>query len=171
MRRDPVFHRNRTRIRQKLRQHVVGIDSVKLVVGREIGPQRNQLALCWDRAGRATYGSPSCLQGGFLTLIMRNPCFNLLATELAMYQLSNRDAEHLAEAQNLAATQLAHLLHPRSGISETEALPFLAREILRLHREGEQNVQRLASRAVSLLREHIHKRESALRMAKPSEPD
>ena len=88
-----------------------------------------------------------------------------------MYEFANRDAERLAEAQNLAATQLSHLLHARSGVSEAEALPFLAREILRLNREGEQDVQRLASRAVSLLREHIQKRESASRMARPSDPD
>ena len=86
-----------------------------------------------------------------------------------MYRLSSSNTELLREAQNLASTQLAHLLNHSSDISTEEALPFLAREILRLNRAGEKNVQRLASRAVSLLREHILKRESALRIT--SRPD
>ena len=84
-----------------------------------------------------------------------------------MYRFSRRNTEKVAQAQNLAATQFAHLQHHRSEISEEEALPFLAREILRLNREGEQDVQRLANRAISVFREHIQKRESALRMADP----
>jgi hypothetical protein len=83
-----------------------------------------------------------------------------------MYRLQNRKAEGLAEAQNLAAAQLAQMRRGRAEISEQEALPFLAREILRLHREGERDTEELASRAVSLLREHIQKRESALRLAR-----
>ena len=98
-------------------------------------------------------------------------CVSKEPPEFPMYRFAKRNSEHIAEAQNLAATQLAHLMHRRSGISEDEALPFLAREILRLNREGEQNVQRLASRAVGLLREYIQKRESALRIARPSDPD
>jgi hypothetical protein len=86
-----------------------------------------------------------------------------------MYRFSRRDSEPLKQAQNLAATQLAHLLHQRSNISTDEALPFLAREILRLHREGERDTQRLANRAISLLREHIQKRDSAQRVT--SRPD
>jgi acetate kinase len=85
-----------------------------------------------------------------------------------MYRFAKR-TEHLAEAQNLAAMQITYLLNHRAGVSEVTRFR-LAREILRLNRDGEQNVQRLASRAVSLLREHIQKRESALRIAKPSEP-
>jgi hypothetical protein len=88
-----------------------------------------------------------------------------------MYRFARRNTEHMAEAQNLAATQIAHLRHHRSEISEQEALSFVAREILRLYREGEQDPQRLANRAVSQLREHIQKRESALRLARPSDPD
>ena len=88
-----------------------------------------------------------------------------------MYRFAKRNTEHLAEAKNLAALQLAHLQHHRTEISEEEALPFLCREILRLNREGEEDVQRLANRAISLLREHIQKRESALRIARLSDPD
>ena len=86
-----------------------------------------------------------------------------------MYRFSKRNTEPLKQAQNLAATQLAHLLHHRSNISADEALPFLAREILRLHREGERDAQRLANRAVSSLREHIQKQDSAQRLT--SRPD
>ena len=81
-----------------------------------------------------------------------------------MYRFKRRKTEHLAEAQGLAAVQLAHLRHHRMEISEDEALPFLCREILRLNREGENDAQRLANRAISLLREHIQKRDSAQRL-------
>jgi hypothetical protein len=86
-----------------------------------------------------------------------------------MYRFSKQKTEHLAAAQNLAATQLAFLRHHRADIPEEEALPFLCREILRLHREGESSSQRLANRAFSSLREHIQKRESARRLT--SRPD
>ncbi len=82
-----------------------------------------------------------------------------------------RDNEKIAEAQDLAEMQLAQLRHHRLTISEDEAQPFLAREILRVNREGEQDAQRLADRAISLLREHVQRRESALRIARPSDPD
>jgi hypothetical protein len=59
-----------------------------------------------------------------------------------MYRIAKRDNEHIAEAQNLAAAQFARLQHQRAEISEAEALPFLSREILRLHREGEKDAQR-----------------------------
>ncbi len=77
----------------------------------------------------------------------------------------------IAEAQDLAEMQLAHLRHNRLTISGDEAQPFLAREILRLHREGEQDAQRLADRAISLLREHVQRQESALRIVRPSDRD
>jgi hypothetical protein len=83
---------------------------------------------------------------------------NAIASQRSlMYRFAKRKAEHIAEAQSLAAAQLAHLRHHRADISEEEALPFLCREILRLHREGEKDAHRLASRAISLLREHIQK--------------
>ena len=94
-----------------------------------------------------------------------------------MYRFAKRDVDHLAEAQELAAVQLANLIRHRSQILEKEAIAFeeatsfLAREILRLHREGERDAQRLANRAVSLLREHHQKRESALRIAGLSDQD
>jgi hypothetical protein len=88
-----------------------------------------------------------------------------------MYRFAGRQTEQITEAQHLAAAQIANLRHQRSEISEQEALSFVTREILRLHREGERDARRLASRAVSLLREHIQKRESALRLAHPSDPD
>jgi hypothetical protein len=81
-----------------------------------------------------------------------------------MYRFSRRSSEPIKQAQDLAATQLAHLLHHRSDISTDEALPFLAREILRLHREGEKDTQRLANRAIGSLREYIQKRDSARRL-------
>jgi hypothetical protein len=86
-----------------------------------------------------------------------------------VYEFFRTKAETLRHAQALAEMQLVHLLHQRSDTSLSDAVPFLAREILRLNREGETDVQHLASRAVSLLREHIQKRESALRLT--SEPD
>jgi hypothetical protein len=86
-----------------------------------------------------------------------------------MFRFSRHNAELLAEAQNLAAEQLARLLHQRGNISTEEALPFLAREILRLNRDGERNPQRLANSAVSLLRQHIQKRDSAFRVT--TKPD
>jgi hypothetical protein len=82
-----------------------------------------------------------------------------------MFRFSRHNAELLAEAQNLAAEQLARLLHQRSNISTEEALPFLAREILRLNSDGERDTQRLANSAVSLLRQHIQKRDSAFRLS------
>lgn len=86
-----------------------------------------------------------------------------------MYRFFRKDSERLKHAQDLAEIQLAQLLHHRSDISISDALPFLAREILRLNREGEQDVQRLANRAISAFREHIQKRESALRLSSASE--
>jgi uncharacterized protein YoaH (UPF0181 family) len=87
----------------------------------------------------------------------------------AMYRFFRRDREHLKHAQDLAEMQLAQLMHHRSDISTGDATAFLAREILRLNREGEKDVQRLANRAISSYREHIQKRESALRLTR--EPD
>lgn len=78
-------------------------------------------------------------------------------------------AETLRHAQALAEMQLVHLLHQRSDTSVSDAVPFLAKEILRLNREGERDVQQLANRAISLLREHIQKRESAQRLTSGSD--
>jgi len=86
-----------------------------------------------------------------------------------MYRFFRRDREQLKHAQDLAEMQLAQLIHHRSDISPDEASAFLAREVLRLNREGENDVQRLANRAISAFREHIQKRESALRLT--SQPD
>jgi hypothetical protein len=88
---------------------------------------------------------------------------------MPMYEFFRKEAETLKHAQALAEMQLAHLLHQRSETCLPDAVPFLAREILRLNQEGETNVQRLANRAIGLLREHILKRESALRLT--SNPD
>jgi hypothetical protein len=82
-----------------------------------------------------------------------------------MFRFHGRKTEFLAEAHNLATVQLAHLQHHNFKISEEFALSFLAREILRLHVEGERDAQRLATRAIGLLRQHIQKHESASRLA------
>lgn len=87
-----------------------------------------------------------------------------------MFPFQRQKTELIAEAHNLAAAQFARLQHHRSEFMDDAALSFLAREILRLHREGENDPERLAERAVSLLREHIQKRESASRIARRSEP-
>jgi hypothetical protein len=84
----------------------------------------------------------------------------------SMFRFTRRNSEKIAEAQNLASLQLANLRHQRKDISEEEAMSFLAREVLRLYREGERDPQRLANQAVSLYRQHIQKRESAVRLAK-----
>lgn len=86
-----------------------------------------------------------------------------------MYRFSKSNSEPLKQAHDLAATQLAHLLRKRPDIVADEALPFLAREILKLHRQGERDTQKLANRAISALREHIQKQDSALRLT--TKPD
>jgi hypothetical protein len=87
-----------------------------------------------------------------------------------MYRIGGRSTRALKRAHDFAAIQVAKLCESHA-VPRDEALPFVAREILRLNREGEHNAQRLANRAVSGLREHIQKRESALRVARPSDPD
>ena len=83
-----------------------------------------------------------------------------------MYRFAGNSADLVGEAQNLAAIRLSHLLRQRSDVvTEEFALPFIAREILRLYREGENDPERLANRAIGCLREHVQKRESALRLA------
>jgi len=56
-------------------------------------------------------------------------------------------------------------------MSESGAIESNNAVMLRLNREGETNVQRLAGSAISRLREHVQMRESALRIARPADPD
>ena len=55
------------------------------------------------------------------------------------------------------------------GFTRRIAGPFIVREILRLHREGEHDPEKLARAAIGLLRDHIQTRESAMRLARPAE--
>ena len=92
-------------------------------------------------------------------------------TKRLMYRLNRSDADLLREAQDLAAAQFARTFQQRFDLTEEFALSFLAREILRVHRKGERDPQRLASKAIGLLREHVQKWESAHRVARPEDPD
>lgn len=80
-----------------------------------------------------------------------------------MYEVSPEEAEVVSRVIRLAM----HAAH-RINVPDDVAERFLAREILKLRRDGVEGDRHLAETALGRLRDHIQITESARRLAAPS---
>ena len=87
-----------------------------------------------------------------------------------MYEITATQAA-LANAARQRAFERFDDSLPKIRIPFADAQQFLSREVLKLMHEGEADADRIAAIAIGHLREFLQRRESALRVARPSDPD